>query len=659
MNMAPPASPVERSRAWAKDVTGAIALAEGAVARRILLGMDGIEVPATNVFGERVVVERSADVADLARAAAEAAATGERVALVARAADLAAARGELARIAARRLGVVVHVVADAAGPMHVARAQSSPPGALSSTPSPQAGLAPALALADIGWAMLLACGVADALDLALVARRAAEDSGCPFFVVHERGPAHHVEHVAAPSRELCEAFVGAPAAAPSRLEPAESERAVAERVPFALSSAMRELESLTGRPHDVIERVPASDAALAFVGAGALGESVVAEVARLRGAGHDVGAVRVVSWRPFPGARLVKALSRALAITVLDSVDRPLAPSSPLAEQVEAVFAKALTWAPDYPGIGRIPRIVSGVAAREIDSSDLDAMVRNMLADERGRRLFVLGGGGASPALPAAEFVREAHDHAFAMRGLTTSREVAVACAELCAAVLASALGVRARVSVRTAAPEEGGGVAFDLLASRDRPRGAHAPHAARLVAMADASAFTRGNPIARLATGGMLAVPTMQRSADAVWAEVPSWAKAVVFDRTARVVGWSPTAHGDDAWVIAGAFAGLALAEARGDMAVASGRTIDVALVAREVTEALRLATADTRDPGSLGAGADGTGAPRASEPVVERGARAACDAFEAHVEVPRATIEREDDAVRLGRRDARASAS
>jgi pyruvate/2-oxoacid:ferredoxin oxidoreductase alpha subunit len=625
--MAPAAPPVERSRAWATDVTGAIALAEGAIARRVLLGIDGIEVAATNAFGERVVVERSADVADLVRAGAEAAATGERVTLIARAADLAAARGELARIAARRLGVVVHVVAD------------PPQGAM---PASEAGLAPALALADIGWAMLLACGVADALDLALVARRAAEDSGCPFFVVHERGPAHNVEHVAAPSRELCEAFVGAPAA-PARREAAESERAVAERVPFALASAMRELEGLTGRAHDVIERVPASDTPLALVGAGALGESLVAEVSRLRAAGHDVGAVRVVSWRPFPGARIVKALSRALAITVLDRVDHPMAPSSPLAEQVEAVFAKALTWAPEYPGIGRIPRIVSGVAAREIDSSDLDAIVRNMVADEHGRRLFVLGGGGPSPALPAAEFAREPHDEAFAMRGLTASREAAVACAELCAAVLASALGVRARVSVRTATPEEGGGVAFDLLASRDRPRGTHAPHAARLVALADAAAFTRGNPIARLATGGLLAVPTTQRSADAVWAEVPSWAKAVVFDRTARVVGWSPTAHGDDAWVIAGAFAGMALAEARGDAAVAAGRTIDAALVSREVTEALRLAIADTRDPGSL----------------VERGARAARDAFEAFVEVPRATIEREDDAVRLGRRDARANAS
>src|SRR5579883_1995313 len=147
-------------RAWAKDVTGAVALAEGAVARRILTAVEGLEAPESNAFGEPIAVERSADVAALVRAAGEAAAAGERVAVVARAADLAGARAELARIAARRLGVVVHAIAE--------------PGDVA-TPPWQRGLAPALALADIGWGMLLACGVGDALDLALVARRAAED----------------------------------------------------------------------------------------------------------------------------------------------------------------------------------------------------------------------------------------------------------------------------------------------------------------------------------------------------------------------------------------------------------------------------------------------------------------------------------------------------
>jgi pyruvate-ferredoxin/flavodoxin oxidoreductase len=618
------------TRAWARDLLGAIALVEGAIVQHVFVAFPGVDLPPTNAFGERVVCDRGDDATELARRCADAAAAGERVALVARAVDLAAARGELARIAARRLGVVVHAIADSA------------PG---DAPAAQVGIAAALALADLPWGMLLGAGVADAADLTLIARRAAEDSGCPFFVVHERAHhAHHVEPLSAPSRELCEAFVGPPRAPVRKgesIRPADSDRAFAERVPFALASAMRELESLTARHHDVIERVPAGDAAVALVGAGAVGDSLVADVDRLRAGGHDVAAVRVVAWRPFPGARLVKALCRALAVTVLERGDQPLAQGPALAVQLKAAFADALTWAPDYPGIGRIPRIVSGVVSphHEVDSTDLDAAVHNLLADERGKRSFVVGGGDESLALSVPP-VSRAHGPAFAMRGIATRREVAVAAAELCAAVLMSALGVRTRVAVRGLGEDEGGGVAFDLVAARDRPRGTHAPHAVRVVAIDDAASLTRGNPLGRLAPGGLLAVPSSQRSADALWAEVPPWVKATVFDRGVRVVGWAPGAKEDEPWILAAAFVGIALAAAAGDRSLGGGRAIDGAIVAREVGEGLRVAVGDSH-----------------AAAVADRGAHVAREAFEAHVEVPRATIEREDDGVRLGRRDARVS--
>ena len=359
------------------DVAGAIALLEGAASQRILVAVDGLELPGENVFGERVVVERGTDVPALARRCAEAAGNGERVALVARAVDLAAARSELARLATRGRGVVVHAVAE--------------PGA-AGVPTCESGIAPALTLGDLPWGMLIGAGPADAIDLGLVARRAAEDSGCPFFVVHERPRTHRAEPVAPPSRELVEAFLGGPRPPPAPPE-ATSDRAFAERAPFALASAMRELDSLTARHHDVIQRSPNVDAALATVGIGAPGASLIRDAERQRAAGHDVVAVRVVAWRPFPGPRLVKALHRALAITVLEGADRPLAANGPLSVQLKAAFADALTWAPDYPGIGRIPRIVSGVVAprRDLESGDLDAIVQNLLADERGKRTFVVG----------------------------------------------------------------------------------------------------------------------------------------------------------------------------------------------------------------------------------------------------------------------------
>jgi|CZKU01.1.fsa_nt_gi pyruvate-ferredoxin/flavodoxin oxidoreductase len=650
-------------RAWARDLSGAIALVEGAVAQRVLVAIDGFEVPEHNAFGEPVAVERGGDVAELVRRAASAAGEGQRVALIARAADLPAARNELAAVASRRLGLVVHVIAEPA------RAGASP----SIT-----GLAPALALDDLFWGMLLGAGVSDAIDLALIARRAAEDSGCPFFVVHEASHAHDIEPIASPSRELCDAFLG-PAHGGARRasqpadagDPIAGDRAFAERVPFALGSAMRELEALTGRHHDVIERAPALDAPVGLVGAGALGDSLIADVERLRASGDDVVAVRVVSWRPFPAPRLVRALGRALAVTVLERVDQPLASSAPLAIQLKAAFSDALTWAPDYPGIGRIPRIVSGLVApgREVDSTDLDAILHNVLANERGKRTFVLGGDEAH-SLWTPPATRTAAG-AFVMRGICAHRETAVAAAELSAAVLASALGLRTRVTVRDLPPDEGGGVAFDLVAGRDRPRGTHAPHAVGVIALGDPALLARleqANALGRLAPGGVVAIPSGRRAAEALWAEVPPRAKAVIFDLGARVVGWSPprsprggepgadrSAHrhaehdaGEDAgqnagqepWVMAAAFVGIALA--LGSASQVTQVEIDGQVVEREVGEALRVGVASH---------AHGAAA------VADIGGLAARSVFESLVEVPRAMIDRDDDGVRLGRRRTPAS--
>jgi pyruvate ferredoxin oxidoreductase alpha subunit len=644
---------------------GAIALVEGAISQRVFVAVDGLALPTENAFGESIAVEAGSDIVDLVSRCARAAQQGERVALVARASDLASARGELASVAALRLGVVVHAITKPAR---------------GSAPSSVSGLAPALSLDDLLWGMLLGAGVSDAVDLALVARRAAEDSGCPFFVVHEGSHAHDVEPVSAPSRELCDAFVGpafgrvrraAPPADPAGTT--VGDRAFAERVPFALGSAMRELEALTGRHHDVIERVPAGDAAVALVGAGALGDSLLGDVDRLRAGGHDVAGIRVVAWRPFPAPRLVKALGRALAVTVLERVDQPLASGAPLAVQLKAAFADALTWAPDYPGVGRIPRIVSGIIApeREVESGDLDAIVHNVLADERGKRAFVVGGEGvhalgnsgaalqptatwatsAPPTAASATAASSAAAATFVMRGIADRRAVAAAAAELCAAVLASALGLRTRVAVRELSHEEGGGVAFDLVAGRQRPRGTHAPHAIGLVALSDPAFLEHGNALARLAPAGVVAMPSERRAADALWAEVPSWVKAIVFDRGGRLVGWSPAAargNGEPereevgAWVAASAFVGLALAAAATDRGLGVGAgidgvAVDGAVVQREVAEALRVGVAfHVREAGL----------------VADRGASAARAVFEAIVEVPRATIDREDDGVRLGRR-------
>ncbi len=631
------------ARAWARDVLGAIALAEGAVALRILVAdLPGFVLDASlgNCFGEALDVSSNGHVTEQAGRAHDHAAAGERVALVAPASALAAARPVMRKIARDRLGVVFHAL-------------------------DERGCPDAFALADLGWGVVLASSVEDSLDLSLIARRASEDSGTPFLVIHERTNARTLEPLLRPDAALCEAFLGMPGGSAGgqlqagRLRPISDPahpvhakigpRAFADRVPFALGSAMRELESLCGRRHDVVERSAGSDAAMMIVAAGALGESLLGEVERLRGQGHDVGVVKVTALRPFPGPRLVRALGRSLAVTVLEGVDDPLAQSNPLTREVKAAFADALTWVPGYPGVGRIPRITSGVVGlggHELDALDFDAMVANMLEGERGKRLFTFG---ADPDLALdAAVTPEAKPTpvGFAMRGVVKDLSSAAVCAELCASVLASTLALRVRATVRgpaslpSAALRPGSEAAtFEVLAGRERPRGAHTPYSVRLVVLDDVAVLLGNNPLARLAHGGIVAVPTHHVTPEALWASLPPYVKAIAFDRHARVIGW-PSPEGEPSrWLTAAAFAGVALA------GFAKPQAVDPSLVAREVAEALRVVIGHDGPSVEGGVG------------IAERGGELARRAFEAHLEVPRATIERDADGVRMGRHDERAA--
>ena len=100
------------------------------------------------------------------------------------------ARDRLEEIAAQRLGLVVHALAEG-------------------------GAGEGLGLADCGWGLLFSGGVHESMDLALIARRAAEDCGTPFIVVHESGAVRFTEPASPPTRELCETYVG-PAGVSSR-----------------------------------------------------------------------------------------------------------------------------------------------------------------------------------------------------------------------------------------------------------------------------------------------------------------------------------------------------------------------------------------------------------------------------------------------------------
>jgi pyruvate-ferredoxin/flavodoxin oxidoreductase len=451
----------------------AFARAEGLASERVFLSLEVADAaakahhedarvfPAHNVWGDDLVVEKSADFEMLVRQAKDAAEQGFRVTLIGTAAHALASRRSLRALVVERLGVVVHVVADA-GAMR---------GAV-------------YGLMDTGFGLLFSAGPQDSFDLTLIARRAAEDAGIPFIIVHEQGAYAAFEAVSSSNVAELETYVGAARARLVKVSDPQhpvfvqaTERQFGKRSAFALSAAMREMEAISGRRHDVVERT-GGEAEMMIVGLGVVGDHALALAERTRGANEKagaVGALKLTALRPFDGPRIVKSLARAHAVTVIEQGFDPLTETMPLARELKAAFSDAITWAPGYPGVGRVPRFASAVVGDGgLTERDLATAISNMKDGDQAVRSFVFGEEDA-PSVKSS-------DHSPPSQAVASSPRLRVSCADEASAAMVAkciisavsgAVGLRSRAELRGG---EGGVVCVDVSASRDVARAEAAP---------------------------------------------------------------------------------------------------------------------------------------------------------------------------------------
>ena len=382
------AQPDSYGSAQGESATGGIARAEAAAGATIFAASAGGTGDAP--------IERAQSAAEAIRAAAQRARAGERAGALLAADELLGALAALREAVGARAPITVHVTGRQ-GALSVGRDE----------------IAPAL---DVGAGVLVTWSAQDAADAALVARRASEDSETPFLHLHDAPPSD--APVAVPDRDLVERFLGArratsssgdapaatredagavPGLGPEDVRRKRTERGFAARVPFALASAMRQLGELTGRPAAPVERIETADADEIVVAIGCAFPAARAVVESLRGQGRRVGLVGLRSIRPFYSAEVVKALGRASAVVVIEPLDLALAPSGPVTASVKAAFADALTWAPGFPGIGRIPPIISAAFATfdgTITERDVRLSLAEIASGERARRVIVFGSDG-------------------------------------------------------------------------------------------------------------------------------------------------------------------------------------------------------------------------------------------------------------------------
>jgi pyruvate-ferredoxin/flavodoxin oxidoreductase len=445
-------------------------------------------------------------------------------------------------IAGKRLPVVFHIGARAL---------------TSQSLNVHAGHDDIMGVADTGWGMLIAINVQEAADLALIARRVAEDVKTPFFNVQDGYlTTHTIENVLLPEPELMRQFVGAPGERlhaifdpqtgvqsgvvqnqDSYMKGKIAQRSYYDQAAGALAAAMEEYAALTGRSFGLTREYRLDDAECAIVAMGSTVETAMATADWLREReGIRLGVLGVTSFRPFPGPQIVAALSRVKAFSVLERLDVPLAQSNPLTAEIKAAFADAVSGAQGYPVVDAIPEIYSGtggLGGRDIRARHIVAIARNMM--ERGKRVFTVG-ISHSLAIHADERPDIRPEGAFSMRGHSVGGFGSITTNKLIAQVAADLFGLHVQAYPKYGSEKKGLPTTYYLTLA-DQPLRTHSElEAVEFVIVNDANAL-RGDALQGLLRGGTVFVQSQQGRPEGVWEDIPERARQLIREHELEVL--------------------------------------------------------------------------------------------------------------------------
>ena len=144
-----------------------------------------------------------------------------------------------------------------------------------------------------------------------------------------------------------------------------------EQVPKVLPLIAKELSGITGNTFDVIEEYHSNDAdAIIFTMSSAAGTTKTV-VDRMRKQGKKVGLVKLRMFRPFPYARVAKALEGKKAVAVLDRAFAYGA-NAPLYSDVKnALF--------DSAAKPKLQSYVFGIGGRDLSDNHIEAAFEKLL----------------------------------------------------------------------------------------------------------------------------------------------------------------------------------------------------------------------------------------------------------------------------------------
>jgi len=409
-----------------------------------------------------------------------------------------------------------------------------------------------MAVADTGWGVLFARNAQEAADLTAIARRVAEETETPFFVVQDGFlTTHTLENVRLPEDELLREFVGDPRERiRSMFEPAEGlmtgvvqnqdsymkgrigQRAYYDRLRPALDEAFALWASLTGRAYLPVRQHRCSDADEILVSMGTIDDTTEAVVDVLRRDGRPVGSAAVTTFRPFPADDLRRILRKARTVVVVERTDEPAAADNPLTRETKAALYAA---AAEGAMVPRVLSVSAGLGSRDVGAGDLAAIFDwAAIHGERERDYAVVG--IRHPLALVARPIDVRPRGAYSLRGHSIGGFGSVTTNKLIATIVGEVFDKFVQAYPRYGSEKKGLPTTYYLTIA-DEPIHTHAElERVDLVPLHDVAAFGLGNPLAGLVDGGTLFLQSESTDPGAIWATIPTTSRAEIIRRRIRV---------------------------------------------------------------------------------------------------------------------------
>ena len=251
----------------------------------------------------------------------------------------------------------------------------------------------AMAVRDLGWHLYWVATAQEALDMALIAYKVAEDPRVllPFALSCDGSFLTHSQAIVqVPSQDQVDKFLPAYNRGSLQLHPdnpitvapqanedwlmeirKQTDEAM-RRTPAVIKEVYAEFKEVFGRGDDspFIEQYMCEDADVILVGMGTLAMPTRVAVRRMREAGKKVGFLRVKFFRPFPTEELQEALKGTKGIAV---IDRDYSYGSPGYGGVLFHELRSTMYPLDERPV--MLNFIAGLGGREVMVSDVEEMV--------------------------------------------------------------------------------------------------------------------------------------------------------------------------------------------------------------------------------------------------------------------------------------------